>query len=212
MVEVIDQNTRAFGNEDERDERVEKFKDALREEIVRREHEYSKKHIHDFLYYIEIKTLNPRAENETVNTNILLAVEAARLFYFDTYYESYKNSYVNVYGAKTLNDALKVALDYEKRNYVEKPTLEQQGEYIERQRNRIIRVDSRAARQGGSPCVVKAFCKENESIGKIVGYELSPRNHPYVATIIEAKAKHFSKNLIFRRTKNYSHSNFYITG
>jgi len=189
MVQIIDQNQRAFGNEDEYDERVEKFKDAVREEIVRREHEYSKKHIHDFLYYVEVKTLNPREENETINTNILLAIEAARLFYFDTYYESFKKSYTNVYGAKTLNDALKAALDYEKRNYGEKLTTEQQGKYIERQRNRIIKVASNATKQEGAPRAVKAFCKANESIGKIVCYELSPRNHPYVVTIIEAKTK-----------------------
>jgi hypothetical protein len=189
MVQIIDKNPRAFGNEEEYDERVENFKDAAREEIVRREHEYSKKHIHDFLYYVEIKTLNPRTESETINTNILLAVEAAKLFYFDTYYESYKKGYANVYGAKTLNDALKAALDYEKRNFGEKLTLELQGEFLERQRNRIIKVAGNVTKQEGAPWVVKAFYKENETVGKVVCYELSPRNHPFVATIIEAKAK-----------------------
>jgi hypothetical protein len=195
MVQIVDKNRRAFGNEEEYDERVEKFKDAVRDEIVRREHEYSKQHIHDFLYYVEIKTLNPRTENETIDTNILLAVEAARLFYFDTYYASYKKGYTNVYGAKTLNDALKVALDYEKRNFGEKLTLELQGKFIERQRNRIIKVTGNVTKQEGAPQVVKAYYKVNESIGKIVCYELSPRNHPFVATIIEARAK---QNILLR--------------
>jgi hypothetical protein len=195
MVQIIDKNPRAFGNEEEYDERVEKFKDAVREEIVRREHEYSKQHTHDFLYYVEVKTLNPRTDNETINTNVLLAIEAARLFYFDTYYESYKRGYTNVYGAKTLNDALKVALDYEKRNFGEKLTLELQGKFIERQRNRIIKIAGNVTKQEGAPRVVKTFYKENDAVGKIVCYELSPRNHPFVATIIEAKAK---QNILLR--------------
>jgi len=184
MVQIMEKNPRAFGKEEEEEERKENFKDAVRKEIIRREREYSKQHIHDFLYYVEVKTLNPRNENETVNANILTAAEAARLFYFDAYYGSFKN-----YGAKTLNEALKTALDYEKRNYGEKPTIEQQGKFIEQQRNRILKADGNAAKQEGFPRVVKAFCKENERIGKIVCYELSPRNHPFVTTIIEVKAK-----------------------